>query len=73
MNTGVATETRLEAVREEARGSAPGEKGLKSGAISFVSNVVIGTASVAPAYSRPRRSASSSRSRVWVCRRRRCC
>lgn len=30
--------------------SAPGEKGLRSGAISYVSNVVIGTASVAPAY-----------------------
>ena len=47
----MATQTQLEAVREEPRGSAPGEKGLKSGAISFVSNVVIGTASVAPAYS----------------------
>ena len=32
-------------------GSAPGEKGLKSGAISYVSNVVIATASTAPAYS----------------------
>ena len=47
----MATKTHLEAVREEPQGSAPGEKGLKSGAISFVSNVVIGTASVAPAYS----------------------
>jgi amino acid transporter len=47
----VATQTQVEAVREEPRGSAPGEKGLKSGAISFVSNVVIRTASVAPAYS----------------------
>src|SRR6187200_208930 len=32
-------------------GSAPGEKGLKSNAIGFVSNVVISTASTAPAYS----------------------
>jgi amino acid transporter len=47
----VATAIHGEAVREEPRGSAPGEKGLKSDAISFVSNVVIGTASVAPAYS----------------------
>jgi hypothetical protein len=47
----VATQTQLEPVRSEPQGSAPGEKGLKSGAISFVSNVVIGTASVAPAYS----------------------
>jgi hypothetical protein len=47
----VATQTQLEPVSTEPQGSAPGEKGLKSGAISFVSNVVIGTASVAPAYS----------------------
>ena len=47
----VGTQTQLESVRSEPQGSAPGEKGLKSGAISFVSNVVIGTASVAPAYS----------------------
>jgi amino acid transporter len=32
-------------------GAAPGQKGLKANAISFVSNVVIGTASTAPAYS----------------------
>jgi len=32
-------------------GSAPGEKGLKSGALGFVSNVVIGVASTAPGYS----------------------
>jgi len=32
-------------------GSASGEKGLPAGAISSVSNVVIGTASVPPAYS----------------------
>jgi amino acid transporter len=31
--------------------AAPGAKGLKSGAIGYISNVVIGTASVAPAYS----------------------
>jgi hypothetical protein len=30
---------------------APGEKGLKTGALGFVSNVVIGVASTAPAYS----------------------
>ena len=34
-----------------APGSAPGEKGLKANAISYVSNVVIATASTAPAYS----------------------
>jgi amino acid transporter len=33
------------------RSSAPGEKGLKSGAIGYVSNVVIGVASTAPGYS----------------------
>ena len=32
-------------------GSAAGEKGLKTGAIGFVSNVVIGVASTAPGYS----------------------
>ena len=32
-------------------GSAHGEKGLKSDAISYVSNIVIGVASTAPAYS----------------------
>jgi amino acid transporter len=32
-------------------GSGPGEKGLKTGAIGFVSNVVIGVASTAPGYS----------------------
>ena len=32
-------------------GSAPGDKGLKTGAIGFVSNVVIGVASTAPGYS----------------------
>jgi amino acid transporter len=32
-------------------GAAPGDKGLKADAISFVSNVVIATASTAPAYS----------------------
>jgi hypothetical protein len=31
--------------------ATPGAKGLKSGAIGYISNVVIGTASVAPAYS----------------------
>ena len=41
----------LSYVMNAQEGSAPGEKGLKSGAISYVSNVVIGTASVAPAYS----------------------
>ena len=34
-----------------ASGSAPGEKGLKTGALGFVSNVVIGVASTAPGYS----------------------
>ncbi|MGZ6675459.1 MAG: amino acid transporter, partial [Solirubrobacteraceae bacterium] len=32
-------------------GSAPGDKGLKTGALGFVSNVVIGVASTAPGYS----------------------
>ena len=32
-------------------GSRPGEKGLKTGALGFVSNVVIGVASTAPGYS----------------------
>jgi amino acid transporter len=36
---------------EPAESFAPGNKGLKSGAIGFVSNVVISVASVAPAYS----------------------
>ena len=31
--------------------SAPGAKGLKSNAIGYVSNIVIGVASIAPAYS----------------------
>ena len=37
--------------RHEVPGSAPGEKGLKANAISYASNVVIATASTAPAYS----------------------
>jgi amino acid transporter len=32
-------------------GSAPGEKGLKSGALGYMSNLVIGVASTAPGYS----------------------
>jgi hypothetical protein len=32
-------------------GSEPGDKGLKTGALGFVSNVVIGVASTAPGYS----------------------
>src|SRR5438552_3352558 len=35
----------------DPQGAAPGEKGLKSNAFGFLSNVVIGVASVAPAYS----------------------
>jgi amino acid transporter len=35
----------------EPAGAAPGEKGLKGGAIGYLSNLVISTASVAPAYS----------------------
>ena len=54
-------------------GSAPGDKGLKTGALGFVSNVVIGVASTAPGYSSPRRSASSSPSPASGCRRRRSC
>jgi hypothetical protein len=33
----------------EAQGGAPGTKGLKSGALGFVSSVVIGVSSTAPA------------------------
>jgi amino acid transporter len=36
---------------EAARGAGPGEKGLKSDAIGYLSNVVIGVASTAPGYS----------------------
>jgi hypothetical protein len=32
-------------------GFAPGDKGLKTGAISYISNVVIAVASTAPGYS----------------------
>ena len=35
----------------QPEGSAPGEKGLKTGAIGFASGVVIGVASTAPGYS----------------------
>lgn len=45
------TVSSLRTVAGEPAGSKPGEKGLKPNAISYVSNVVIGTASVAPAYS----------------------
>jgi amino acid transporter len=38
-------------VQESPAGSAPGEKGLKSNALGFASNVVIGVASTAPGYS----------------------
>jgi amino acid transporter len=40
-----------QAVASDPQGSAPGEKGLKTGAIGFVSSVVIGVASTAPGYS----------------------
>src|SRR4029078_9611270 len=35
----------------DPQGAAAGEKGLKTGALGWVSNVVIGVASTAPAYS----------------------
>ena len=38
-------------VAAQAQVGAPGTKGLKTGALGFVSNVVIGVASTAPAYS----------------------
>ncbi len=38
-------------VATEALEGAPGTKGLKTGALGFVSNIVIGVASTAPAYS----------------------
>ncbi|HEX6974537.1 MAG TPA: APC family permease [Vicinamibacterales bacterium] len=40
-----------QALHNEPRGAAPGAKGLKTGAIGYISNVVIGVASTAPAYS----------------------
>ena len=39
------------AVPVEAGGVAPGDKGLKSGALGYLSNLVIGVASTAPGYS----------------------
>ena len=39
------------AVASDPPGSAPGQKGLKTGAIGFASSVVIGVASTAPGYS----------------------
>ncbi|MGH2964073.1 MAG: APC family permease [Solirubrobacterales bacterium] len=39
------------AVPVEGGGVAPGEKGLKSGALGYLSNLVIGVASTAPGYS----------------------
>ena len=42
------------------QGSAHGEKGLKTDALGYISNLVIGVASTAPAYTSRRRSASSS-------------
>jgi hypothetical protein len=44
-------------IAAHAAGSAS-EKGLKKNAIGYVSNVVIGVASTAPATALPRRSAS---------------
>jgi amino acid transporter len=41
----------MEATTVAGTGPAPGEPDLKRGAIGFLSNLVIGTASVAPAYS----------------------
>jgi amino acid transporter len=37
--------------QEPPAGSAPGEKGLKAGALGYLSNLVIGVASTAPGYS----------------------
>ena len=39
------------AAASDPEGAAPGEKGLKSGALGYLSNLVIGVASTAPAYS----------------------
>src|SRR4249920_985339 len=39
------------AVPAEAEGTAPGDKGLKTGALGYLSNLVIGVASTAPGYS----------------------
>jgi amino acid transporter len=43
--------TAAEAALEHIPGPEPGQKGLKSGALSYVTNIVIGVASTAPAYS----------------------
>ena len=43
------------------------DKGLKKGAIGYISNIVIGVASTAPPTRSPRRSASSSPSRASAC------
>ncbi len=44
--------TTTEVAREaQLPGSASGEKGLKSGALSYITNIVVGVASTAPAYS----------------------
>ena len=51
-------------------GSAPGEKGLKSNALGYFSNVVIGVASTAPGYPR-RRPRLRRRGRASACTRRR--
>ena len=40
-----------QAVASDPPGAAPGQKGLKTNAIGFVSSVVIGVASTAPGYS----------------------
>ena len=39
------------AAASDPKGAAPGEKGLKTGALGYLSNLVIGVASTAPAYS----------------------
>ena len=66
-----------EASRGERRGAPAGvgrrAAKLKEGALGYVSNLVIGVASTAPATRSRRRSASSSPSPASACTRRPCC
>ena len=55
-----------------ARVGSIGEKGLKSDAISYASNIVIGVASTAPGYSLAATLGFIVPSLAWACRRRRC-
>ena len=51
MESGSFVETPVGGGRQTPHGSGHGDKGLKTGALGFVSSVVIGVASTAPGYS----------------------